>query len=153
MRFRFTHIVVLLLLATSLPAFAQWQWGRPRAPRAGACFYKDNNFRGAYFCLKAGERWPALPSGFNDKISSIRVFGGARLRLFSDTNFGGATVLLDTEVGDLHAVPLPPRRNWNDRVSAIAVFTPDHDEWRERHDHDDDRHDRDGDRHDDGDRR
>ena len=134
MRIRIAAITAVLLLAASLPAFAQWDWGRPRPPRSGACFYKDNNFRGDYFCLKDGDRWPSMPRGFNDRITSIRVFGRARLRVFADENFSGASLLLDHNVDDLHRIPVSDNRSrsWNDRISSIAVFR-DRDEWEERY--------------------
>ena len=136
MRFRFALSALFLLLITSLPALAQQSWGRPHEPGSGACFYKDSGFRGEYFCLKDGERWPSMPPGFNDRISSIRVFGGARLRIFNDANFGGISGLINHDVFDLRSYRLPeyPDKNWNDRISSIAVFR-EHDEW-ERHDRD-----------------
>jgi hypothetical protein len=136
MRFRFAFTTLLLLSVTSLPALAQRDWGRPHSPQSGACFYKDGGFRGDYFCIKDGERWPSLPPGFNDRISSIRVFGGARLRVFNDDNFGGISAMIDHDVDDLSRFRLPenPAKSWNDRISSIAVFR-EHDEW-ERHDHD-----------------
>ena len=136
MRLRYWPIAVLLLVATSLPAFAQWNWGRPHPPRAGACFYRENNFRGDFFCLKEGERWPSLPAGFNDRITSIRLFGGSRLRVFNNENFRGVSLLVDRSINDLRRIPVSDNRgkNWNDRVSSIAVFR-DRDEWMDR-DHD-----------------
>ena len=136
MRFRFALTTLLLLCAASLPAFAQFGWGRPHPPQSGACFYRDSDFRGDYFCLKDGERWPSLPLGFNDRVSSIRVFGGARLRVFNDDNFGGISALINHDVHDLRAYRVPeyPDKSWNDRISSIAVFR-ERDEW-ERHDHD-----------------
>jgi hypothetical protein len=133
MRLRFVPVAVLLLLATSLPAFAQWDWGRPHPPRAGACFYQDPGFGGGYFCLKAGERWPSMPAGFNDRITSIRVFGGARLRVFNGDNFGSPSLFLDHDVADLRRIPVDGGRgrNWNDRISSLAVFR-DRDEWADR---------------------
>ena len=132
MRFaRFVPLAVLLLLAVSPLAFGQgWQWGRPAMPRSGACFYRDANFSGDYFCMRDGERWPSLPHGFNDAISSIRVFGGARLRVFFNDNFGGVSLLVDHNINNLQHVPRADdrRRRWNDRISAIAVFR-DEDEW------------------------
>ncbi|MDR3791760.1 MAG: peptidase inhibitor family I36 protein [Terracidiphilus sp.] len=131
MRSRFARFAVLLLLcAASLPAFAQYQWGRSRPPQSGACFYRDSGFRGDYFCLKDGERWPSMPPGFNDVISSIRVFGGARLRVFADDNFNGISALINRDVFDLgnFRIPEDPGRSWNDRISSIAVFR-DHDQW------------------------
>jgi hypothetical protein len=133
MRFRVVPITVLLLILVTLPAFAQWQWGRPHPPQAGACFYKDSEFRGDFFCLKVGERWPSLPAGFNDKISSIRVFGGARARVFTDDRFGGPNQLIDHDVNDLRRIPIADSRfrnkNWNDRISSLAVFVRERDEW------------------------
>ncbi len=92
-----------MLCITSLPAFAQWGWGRPHPPGSGACFYREAGFRGDYFCLKDGERWPSMPAGFNDRISSIKVFGGARLRIFNDDNFGGISGMINHDVFDLRS--------------------------------------------------
>ena len=107
MRWRNTLTILVLLTVTSLPGFAQWRWGRPNRPQSGACFYRDTNFRGDYFCLREGQRWDSLPPGYNDKISSINIYGGARLRLFNDQNFSGESVLIDSDVRDLRWIPLP----------------------------------------------
>ncbi len=134
MRLRFALLAISFLAFTSLSASAQWQWGRPRPPRVGACFYKDSNFRGDYFCLKVGERWPSMPGGFNDKISSVRVFRGARVRLFNNDNFQGANLRIDQSIDTLARIRIPqdPSRSWNDRVSSIAVYL-DHDDWDRGH--------------------
>jgi Protein of unknown function (DUF3011) len=42
-------------------------WGK----NAGACFYKEINYAGEYFCMRRGESYPNLPPGYNDRISSI----------------------------------------------------------------------------------
>ena len=133
MRYRFALPTLLLLCVSSLPVFAQWEWGRPHEPEVGACFYREAGFAGDYFCMKEGERWPVLPPGFNDRISSIRVFQGGRLRVFNDSNFGGINLLIDHDVADLRAYRLPenPEKSWNDRISSIAVFR-EHDEWEHR---------------------
>ena len=136
---RFAPLAVLLLLITSPSAFAQFEWGKARPPRSGACFFRDADFRGDSFCLKDGERWASLPRGFNDSISSIRVFGGARLRIFYDVNFQGPSLLVNRNVPNLRNVPIQSnprdraRGNWNDRVSAIAVFR-ERDEWEPQRD-------------------
>lgn len=140
MRLRHALPLLLLLVLVSLPASAQYRWGRPTPPRVGACFYREVGFRGPYFCLAVHERWPSLPEGFNDRISSIRVFRGARLRLFNDVELSGVSALIDNDVPDLRQLRFPddPRRSWNDRISSIAVFR-ERDEWEHRHggwDHD-----------------
>ena len=86
--------------------------------------------------MKEGDRWPSLPPGFNDTVSSIRVFNGSRVRVFNDGNFGSISLMIDRDVNDLSRFRLPenPDKSWNDRISSIAVFR-DHDEW-ERHDRD-----------------
>ena len=134
MRLRHALPILLLLLLVSLPASAQWRWGRPTPPRVGACFYREPGFRGPYFCLSVHDRWPSLPPGFNDRISSIRVFRGARLRLFNSESYSGISILIDNDVWDLRQLRFPddPRRSWNDRISAIAVFR-ERDEWEHGH--------------------
>lgn len=90
-------------------------WGRSeRAPSEGACFYEDVNFQGQYFCAPRGATFTALPRGFNDRISSIRVFG-SEVRLFQDRDFGGRSTEIQRDVPNL-------RGNWRDNVSSIRVF-------------------------------
>ena len=37
------------------PAAAAQRWGYGQVPDAGACFYQEPNYRGRYFCARAGE--------------------------------------------------------------------------------------------------
>jgi hypothetical protein len=90
-------------------------WGRTEAmPREGACFYEDANYRGMYFCVPRGATYTALPRGFNDRISSVRVFG-ADVRIFQDQNFRGRSSDIRSDTPNL-------RGNWRDKVSSIRVF-------------------------------
>jgi hypothetical protein len=89
-------------------------WGRGELPREGACFYEDADFRGQYFCVPRGATYTSLPRGFNDKISSIRVFG-ADVRIFQDPNFRGRSSDIRSDTSNL-------RGNWRDSVSSIRVF-------------------------------
>jgi hypothetical protein len=90
-------------------------WGRTeQMPREGACFYEDANFRGQYFCAPRGATYTALPRGFNDKISSVRVFG-SEVRIFQDNNFHGRSAEIRSDTPNL-------RGNWRDNVSSIRVF-------------------------------
>ena len=90
-------------------------WGRnEQMPREGACFYEDVNFRGQYFCVPRGATFTALPRGFNDKISSIRVFG-SEVRVFQDRNFRGRSRDIRGDTPNL-------RGDWKDDVSSIRVF-------------------------------
>jgi hypothetical protein len=89
-------------------------WGRPPIPRAGACFYRDVNFRGDYFCASLGAR-AEVPPGTNDEISSVRVFGNAVLTVFRDINYQGSSRRFDRDVSDLR------RSGWNDRISSYSI--------------------------------
>jgi hypothetical protein len=149
MRKRLSLAAFLLLALASLSALAQdygqdrdrdrdrdqpRQWGRPHPPRAGACFFRDAGFSGDYFCMRAGERWPSMPPGFNDRISSIRVFGGAVVQGFENGDFSGRRMRVDRDVDSLIRFRLPgdPAKSWNDRISALAVFNP-RDDWDRQH--------------------
>ncbi len=91
-------------------------------------------FSGDYFCMKAGDRWPSLPHGFNDQISSIRVFHGALVQVFENGGFTGRRLRVDHDVDSLVRARLPgdPAKSWNDRISAIAVYLP-RDVWDQGH--------------------
>jgi len=100
----------------------QPQWGRPTAPRSGACFYRDPNFRGPYFCANSGEHIAVLSRGMNDQISSIRTFGATEVTIFQDVRYAGRWTRLEGDVRDLR------REGWNDRLSSVRVSTGD---WRD----------------------
>lgn len=108
------RIVVLAacgLLACSSVAAAQWDGGE--IPRDGACFYRDSNFRGPYFCIGGNDQLDSLPRGVTDNISSVRLFGRAEARVFKDSRFGGDSVNVRADVRDLE--------DWNDTISSVQV--------------------------------
>ena len=104
----------------SWPPRGDWHGGR--WDRGGACFYKDRNFGGSYFCMRRGEERPAL-SGYGDDISSIRVFGGARVIVFDDRDFRGANAGFRNDIGDLRAAGVRQKsgHTWNNRISSLQV--------------------------------
>jgi len=90
-------------------------WGRNEPmPREGACFYEDSNYRGQYFCVPRGATYTSLPRGFNDKISSVRVFG-SEVRIFQDRDFHGKSREIRHDESNL-------RGDWKDDVSSLRVF-------------------------------
>jgi hypothetical protein len=105
----------LLCLLVAARAGAQPRWGRPTTPRAGACFYRDADFEGDYFCAGAGEDIPDLPRGMNDAISSIRMFGDVEVRIFEDGRFEGRSERFDRNIRNLG------REGWNDRLSSLRI--------------------------------
>lgn len=113
---RVTVVAVLLvaLVALAAPAEAQ-RWGRPRPPRAGACFYQHANYGGDYFCVQAGDEYDVMPAGLNDRISSIRLFGDADVTVYRNPGFRGRSTRFDDDVSNLQ------REGWNDTVSSLRV--------------------------------
>lgn len=105
------------LSALALPATvdAQPRWGRPIEPRAGACFYRDFNFRGDFFCTSVGDDIPILSRGMDNEISSIRTFGNVEVTIFQDARYRGRWSRLEGDVRNLRS------EGWNDRVSSISV--------------------------------
>jgi hypothetical protein len=93
------------------------QWGRPQVPHAGACFYRDADFGGDYFCATAGNAIAALPPGMNDQISSVRTFGSAVVTIFQDGRFHGRSQDFAGDVRNLRG------GGWNDRISSVRVAT------------------------------
>ena len=82
--------------------------------REGACFYRHAGYRGDYFCVNGGEVLWNVGHRFNDEISSIRVFGRARVVVFEHANFRGANRIYYGDVPNLY-------RDFNDRITSIEV--------------------------------
>jgi len=116
---RFVLLGLALLLAVPFKLSAQnLAWGCPPVPRAGVCFYNWPNFdanKGKYFCRTTGQDIVQLPKDFNNAISFIRVFGGVTLRIYSDFNFRGASLLVRHDIADLKNV------GWNNRISSMSI--------------------------------
>ena len=91
-------------------------WGRETAPREGACFYQDVNFRGDYFCVPRGASYARVPPGLNDQISSIRLIRASGVIIFRDFDFDGGSARVTADVADLR------RGGLNDRISSIRVY-------------------------------
>lgn len=97
-------------------------WNGGRWDRGGACFYKDYNFGGDYFCMRRGDSRDSL-GDYGGKISSIRVFGGARVIVFNDRNFSGGQDATGRDVPDLRQWKMSSKypHTWNNRISSLQV--------------------------------
>lgn len=102
------------------PPSGNWHGGN--WARGGACFYKSTNFRGDFFCMRRGENYPTL-GNFGDQISSLRVYGGARVVVYNDRNFTGGQSTMPFDVPNLKSLRFPndPSHTWNNRISSIQV--------------------------------
>ncbi|MDU8928232.1 SH3 domain-containing protein [Alisedimentitalea sp. MJ-SS2] len=77
------------------------------------CFFANNNYSGASFCRQPG-LYNAMPGGFNNKISSIRLHGNAKVRVCEFRNMGPFCRDLsssDPSIGSM----------LNDRISSFRV--------------------------------
>ena len=93
-------------------ATAQPRWGRPSFPRDGACFYRDTNYRGDYFCTD--QDISVLPNGMNDQITSIRTFGNVEVTIYQEGRFRGRSTQLRGDVRNVGD-------DWNDKISSVRV--------------------------------
>ena len=91
------------------------RWGRARFPDSGACFFQDSNFRGDYFCVRAGADVGRVPNDLNDGISSIKVFGRAEVVVFKDQRFNGGSARFASDIRNLKS------EGWNDRITSLRV--------------------------------
>lgn len=111
---------------------------RGREPRV--ILYEKANFGGDALIVYAGDSLENLarvgPDGgrsFNDRISSIRVEGGAEVYLYVDAGYHGAAMRLVESARDLTGRLLPGSvsASWNDRISSLRVEVRRRDESRE----------------------
>jgi Beta/Gamma crystallin len=86
------------------------------------CVYQHVGFAGNSRCFDSGDEVDDLRQiGWNDGISSIRVFGGTRVAVFEDAGFEGQRLIVDRDIADLTQISAGGRNNWNDRISSLRV--------------------------------
>ncbi len=79
-----------------------------------ACFYDLPNFTGDVFCRGPGT-YNTIPYWANNRITSVQLWGAARVRLCADINLGGFCRVVTTSEGQLGGL-------LNNRVSSLQVF-------------------------------
>lgn len=92
-------------------------------PSRGACFFKEKYYRGEYFCMSRGSRFNLMPPGFNNAISSIKIYGRATVVIYKNENFQSDSAELNGSVSNLDSWRLPSdrSRNWNNKISSLQV--------------------------------
>jgi hypothetical protein len=77
--------------------------------------YEHPNYTGKSKVIFQHEAWSKLTSnGFNDIISSIRVYGGAKFKVFEHKDNGGRELIIDQNIIDMR------NAGFNDLISSIT---------------------------------
>jgi hypothetical protein len=121
----------LSLLLLALPPLsataAPDRFRREEEPRV--ILYSGENFDGVAVELSARSAIPDLSElhfsdgrAVNDRVSSIRIFGGLHVTLFADADFSGDRIELTDNVRQLGRLPRASGRgNWDNKLSSLRV--------------------------------
>ena len=121
----FAALMLAGLSLSAAPVFAQARDRNDnRDIRDGdrVCFYRDVEYQGPSWCYRPGDELSDLRNR-KDEISSIRIFGRARVIVYDDEEFRGLTDEFDTDVPDLRLRVMEGRRDWNDRIESLQVVS------------------------------
>lgn len=79
----------------------------------GACFYRQEGFRGRAFCVAAGDTVRRLPDRFGERFRSVKFFGRVRrVVVFSEDEFGGRRSRFERDQPELRGM----------RINSVRVF-------------------------------
>ena len=115
------HSLTMLAFCGSIALFASCsrasaqRWETGPEPREGACFYRDTFYHGPYFCGEAGQGFETMPSSASDRVSSIRVYGGATVTFYKRSHFRGDSRRFHLNITNLG------REDVNDRISSVQI--------------------------------
>jgi len=108
--------------------FVQQQPPPPPPPvqtqRDGVCVYENAHYQGREECWHAGDEVFDIGrrAGLNNRVSSIRVFGGAVAAFYREAGFRGERLVVDRDIPDLSRVRINGTlRTWNDQISSVQV--------------------------------
>lgn len=76
------------------------------------CFYDDVNYQGDHFCTNQENSWLG-ETGWNDRISSIKVSGTAYVEGYSDRDYADGSLIFMTDVAKLKTL--------NNGISSIKI--------------------------------
>ena len=90
----------------------------PPAPPVAAkvCFYMGNNFSGTKACANNPFSRAVVTAAWNDRISSFKTYGGAKVKVCQGTNFSGLCDIYSSNVAVLNGA-------LNNKISSYVVFT------------------------------
>jgi len=121
----FAALMIAGLSLTAAPVFGQARDRNDDRDNRGpdrVCFYRDVEYQGPSWCYRPGDEIADLGNR-KDEISSIRVFGRARVVVYDDEEFRGVSDEFDTDVPDLRLRVMAGRRDWNDRIESLQIVS------------------------------
>lgn len=94
----------------------------PRDARIAVCVYENVNYQGRSQCFDSNEEIYDFTrrGNWNDRISSIRIFGAARAMFFRDIQFRGERLQVSRDIPDLGRIG-GRSFNWNDQISSAEI--------------------------------
>src|SRR5262245_57251250 len=94
------------------------QAGRDNRDRV--CFYQDIHYRGWEQCYQAGDEVTDM-RGQRNAVSSIRIYGRARLTVYDETELRGNSTEFNSDVPDLGLRNMSGSRSWSDRIESFRI--------------------------------
>jgi len=122
-------LLLSLALAPAVKAAPQFGARDRTQGRDRVCVYQDVNYVGWEQCYNVGDEVTSLGS-HKKAISSIRVYGRARVTVWEDPEFKGHSAEFSSDVPDLKLRSLAGGHTWNDQIESLRV-TSDYDNRRD----------------------
>jgi len=91
-----------------------------RRDRDQVCFYQDIHYQGWEQCYLPGDEVPDL-GRLRNNISSIRIYGRARVTVYDDDEYRGGSSVFGSDVPDLALRGMSGSRTWNDHIDSFRV--------------------------------
>lgn len=97
--------------------------GIPQARQNGVCVYDRVNYQGRMECWQPGDEGSDLArlSNWNDRISSIQVFGNLSVVAYQNAQFNGERIVIGRNIPDLNQLRMSRTSTWNDQISALQI--------------------------------
>lgn len=111
---------LLFSLTSALQLDAAPQFGSRAQDRDRVCVYQDIRFQGWEQCYNAGDEIATFQRR-NNAISSIRIYGRARVTVYEDTEFRGRSAEFFSDVPDLGLRNLSGSKSWSDHIQSMRV--------------------------------
>jgi len=114
-------VLGLLFSLTFAPQLgAAPQFGSRAQNRDRVCVYQDIRYQGWEQCYNAGDEISTLDRR-NNAISSIRIYGRARVTVYDNTGFRGQAAEFSSDVPDLGLRNVNGSRSWSDHIQSLRV--------------------------------